>query len=456
MTIKKNDVIELKIEDVTFDGNGIGKINGMVVFVPNCAVGDSLKVKILKIKKNYAFAKIENYIKKSKDRIDVDCENAEKCGGCVFRHINYEAELKLKESRVKDAIERIGGIKDLKIENIIGSERVDNYRNKAQLPICKNKYGQYELGFFAPHSHRVIECKNCFLHSPAFNDIIRAFKRWATQTKASVYDEKTGEGMLRHLYIRIAESTGEIMVCVVTNSVRLENEKQLVEDLKNCSKNIVSIVVNSNFDNTNVILGQGNRVIWGKPYITDMMCGLKFNISPNSFYQVNKLQAEKIYSLARRYADLNSDAILLDLYCGTGTIGLTMARDCKKLIGVEIVEQAIENAKENAKVNHIDNSEFICADALKSVEILLKKGELPDVVIIDPPRKGCSEDLIHIITEKMLPKRVVYVSCDPATLARDLKIFKAKHYEPRVLTPVDMFPRTSHVECIVLLLHVDA
>lgn len=451
MTIKKNDLIELKIEDVTFDGNGIGKIDGMVVFVPNCAVGDSLKVKILKVKKNYAFAKIESYIKKSKDRIDIDCENAGKCGGCAFRHINYEAELKLKESRVKDAIERIGGIKDLKIEKIIGSKRVDNYRNKAQLPICKNKYGQYELGFFAPHSHRVIDCKNCFLHPPIFNDIIRAFKFWATQTKASVYDEKTGKGKLRHLYIRIAESTGEIMVCIVTNSVRLENEKQLVEDLKKCSKNIVSIVINSNFDNTNVILGQDNRVIWGKPYITDIMCGLKFNISPNSFYQVNKLQAKKLYSLARRYADLNSDEILLDLYCGTGTIGLTMAKDCKKLIGVEIVEQAIENAKANAKVNHIENSEFICADALKSVEILLKKGELPDVVVIDPPRKGCSEDLIHIITEKLLPKRVVYVSCDPATLARDLKIFKTKNYEPRVLTPVDMFPRTSHVETVVLM-----
>lgn len=455
MSIKKNDLVELKIVDVTLDGSGIGKSDGMAVFVPNSAVGDIIKVKILKVKRNYAFAKIEEYIKKSVDRIDIDCENSGKCGGCTFRHINYEAELKLKESRVKEVIERIGGIKDLKIEKIIGSERINNYRNKAQLPICKNKYGLYELGFFAPHSHRVVECRHCLLHPEVFNNIINVFKSWAEKVKISVYDERTRKGVLRHLYLRLAEATGEIMVCVVANATSLTGEELLVKGLRECSKDVKSIVLNSNFDATNVILGQNNRVIWGKPYITDIMCSLNFNISPNSFYQINKSQAERLYSIARKYAGLKKDEVLLDLYCGTGTIGLTMAMDCKKLIGVEIVKQAVKNANENARINHITNVDFICADALKSAETLVKKGELPDVVVIDPPRKGCSEELINIITEKILPKRVVYVSCDPATLARDLKIFKIKNFKPLMLTPVDMFPRTSHVECVVLMSRVE-
>lgn len=451
MSLKKNDLVELEIVDVTVDGSGIGKAGGMVVFVPNSAIGDILKVKILKTKKNYAFAKIDEYIRKSIDRIDVDCKNAGRCGGCTFRHISYDVELKLKESRVRDAIERIGGIKNLKIEKIISSKKIENYRNKAQLPISKNKEGLYELGFFAPHSHRVIECNHCRLHPDVFNDIIKIFKSWTERNKISVYDEKTGKGILRHLYIRIAEATGEIMVCIVANAIRLLNEDQLVEDLKEYSKGIQSIILNSNFDNTNVILGQKNRVLWGKPSIMDIMCGLKFNISPNSFYQINRSQAEKLYSIARDYAGLNGAEILLDLYCGTGTIGLTMAKDCKKLIGVEVVKSAIENANENAKINHITNAEFICSDALKSVEILVKRDELPDVVLIDPPRKGCSEELINIITERMSPDRIVYVSCDPATLARDLKIFNAKGYDLKILTPVDMFPRTAHVECVVLM-----
>ena len=451
MDIKKNDVIKIEIEDVTFDGNGVGKIDGMVIFVPNSAVGDILNVKILKVKKNYAFAKIEEFIRKSEDRIDLDCKSAGKCGGCVFRHINYNSELRLKELRVRGAIERIAGIKDLKIEKIIGSDKTNSYRNKAQLPIGKNKEGNYQLGFYASRSHRIVECEDCQLHPEIFNDLIRAFKFWLEKTNVSVYNESTGNGILRHLYLRIAEATGEIMVCIVANSSKLPHEAELIECLRNSCPNVSSIILNLNFEETNVILGKANKVLWGNPYITDVMCGLKFNISPNSFYQVNKPQAEKLYSLARKYANLNGDEILLDLYCGTGTIGLTMAKECKKLIGVEIVKQAVEDAKENAKNNNINNAEFICADALQATDILIEKGELPDVVIIDPPRKGCNEGLINIIADKMRPKRVVYVSCDPATLARDLKIFGAKNYVSQVLTPVDMFPRTSHVESVVLL-----
>lgn len=452
MSIKKNDIVEILIDAMTSEGNGIGRLDGMVIFVPASAVGDKLKVKILKVKKNYAFGKIEEILEPSKSRIKSDCMQYLKCGGCVYRHINYNEEKKIKKQKVIDALKKIGGFENIKVNDIIGSKNVDNYRNKAQLPIGKNKDGDYELGFFANHSHRIVNCTECNLQPDIFKKVIDIFKVWLEETSPTVYDEKTGKGLLRHLYIRQAENESkiELMVCIIINSDQLPMEKLLVEYLTQAIPQIKSIIVNINKDKTNVIMGKKCKTLWGKDYITDKLCDKNFNISAHSFYQVNKKQAEVLYQLAATYANCNKSDILLDLYCGTGTIGLTMADKCKKLIGVEIVSEAIENAKNNSKINNVNNAEFICSDAEKAADMLLERGEHPNVIIVDPPRKGCSMSLINTIV-KMNPERIVYVSCDPATLARDLKILAEKKYNIIEVTPVDMFPQTSHVETVCLL-----
>ncbi|MDQ5984136.1 MAG: 23S rRNA (uracil-C(5))-methyltransferase RlmCD [Eubacteriales bacterium SKADARSKE-1] len=453
MNIKKNDILKLEIVDLTSDGNGVGKLNGIPIFVPNIAVGDKLLARILKVKSNHAYGKIEELLSSSPHRIEVDCKNYLQCGGCAFRHITYQAELSAKEQRVKDAIRRIGGFSDLKISPILGAKDADKYRNKAQIPIGKNEREEYILGFYAKHSHRIIDSARCNLHPDIFATIINIFKKWASISKPSVYNEKTHTGLLRHLYLRIAKGTGEIMVCIVVNGENIPQGSLLVDMLKSSVSDIKSIVVNTNTDKTNVIMGKKSTILYGQDYITDILCNLKFNISPNSFYQVNHDQAEVLYNLVKQYANLKGNETLLDLYCGTGTIGLTMANDCKKVIGVEIIEDAIKDAKNNAELNKISNTEFICADAKEAVLKFSSKNEFPDVVILDPPRKGCDLDTINSVVD-MGPKRIVYVSCDPATLARDLKIFSQKGYFPKELTPVDMFPRTTHVECVALMSQV--
>ena len=446
MPLKKNDLIKLDIESITIEGNGIGKFEGMIIFVPNAGLNDKLLVKILKVKKNYAYAKIEEILFRSEDRIDIDCDVYLKCGGCRLRHISYEAELKIKEKKVRDSLERIGKIFDAKINPIVGAKNLNFYRNKAQIPIGKNSNGDYILGFFAPNTHRIVECSSCFLQPLEFNNIMKIFLRWLNLVKPSVYDEKTGIGLLRHLYLRKAQKTNEIMVCIVINGNNLPKSEELIKLLIDNEPNIKSICVNVNKEKTNVILGKKTFVIYGREYIEDVLCGLKFRISPESFYQVNRDQAEKLYGIARKYANLKKTDTLFDLYCGTGTIGLTMAGDCKNLLGVEIVPKAIENARKNAFINDIKNAKFICED-VKNLKIADLK---PDVVVIDPPRKGCSIDLINAISY-MAPKRLVYVSCDPSTLARDLNLFMEKDYEIIEVTPVDMFPRTGHVETVVQL-----
>lgn len=453
MDIKKNEIIEITIDGISSEGNGIGRLNNIVVFVPASGIGDKLKVKILKVKKSYAFGKIEEILVPADSRTKPDCDQYLKCGGCVYRHIDYETEKLIKEEKVKSCLARIGGFKDIKVNNIVGSKYKDKYRNKAQIPIGKNKNGSYELGFFATHSHRIVDCMACNLQPNVFNEIIAAFKMWLEKARPTVYNENTEEGTLRHLYIRQAENKvrKEIMVCVVINDDKLPCEDLLVQILTEKITDIKSIIININKDKTNVIMGKKCRTIWGEDHIKDTLCGLDFRISAHSFYQVNKTQAENLYKIVAKYADCKSDDILLDLYCGTGTIGLTMAKSCKKLIGVEIVKEAIEDAKYNAKLNGINNAEFICSDAIEAAEHLAKNDELPDVVIVDPPRKGCAIEVIDIIL-KMKPQRLVYVSCDPATLARDLKVFVEKGYIIKEITPVDMFPRTSHVESVCLLM----
>lgn len=450
MQLKKNDSIELEITGYTAEGSGVGRYENIAVFVPLAAVGDRLRVKILKTAKTYAFGKLEQILSPSPDRVRQDCSQFAKCGGCVYRHIDYAAELRAKEQRVRDAVERIGGFRDLPIRSIVGSANPDHYRNKAQLPIGKAAGKGITLGFYASHSHRLIPCEECFLQPAAFTAAMRAFQEWAIKTGEDVYNEATGKGRLRHLYLRQAGATGEIMVCVVVNGNGVHQEPELVELLRKNVPGLKSVIINVNRERTNVVLGKKCRTVWGEDTITDMLCGLKFHISPLSFYQVNRDQAERLYTIAGEYAGLTGGETLLDLYCGTGTIGLSMAKKAGKVIGVEIVEQAVEDAKRNAERNGIANAEFLCADAAKAADMLKNRGVRPDVVVLDPPRKGCDSSLIETVV-KMGPERVVYVSCDPATLARDLKIFAQQGYVPKELTPVDMFPRTSHVESIVLM-----
>lgn len=454
MNLKKNDIIILNISSATAEGSGVGKTDdGIAVFVPNSAIGDKLKVRILKVKKTYAFGKIEEIITPSEARIEPECPYFSKCGGCVWRHISYDEECKIKQQRVEDAITRIGGI-NTEFKPIIRSEQTDRYRNKAQFPIGTDRNNNLQIGFYAFHSHRIIDCNDCLLQPEIFTKVIQITRSFVKASGNDIYNEQTGKGRLRHLYIRMGEVTNELMVCYVVNGNGLKQEDMLVKMLKDELPNLKSVVINSNREKTNVILGSKNRTAYGSDYITDELCGLKFKISPFSFWQVNRKQAEKLYNKAKEYANLQSDEILLDLYCGTGTIGLTMADKCKTLVGVEIIEDAIKDANENAKNNGVTNARFICADAQKASAELAKEGLKPDAVILDPPRKGCGEELVKTIS-KMAPKRVVYVSCDPATLARDLKYFEEQGYKTNEVTPCDMFSRTAHVESVALIIRTE-
>lgn len=451
MALRKNDIINLTITSTSAEGSGVGKTqDGMVVFVPLSAVGDELEVRILKSKKTYAFGKIERIISPSHVRIEPDCPVFSKCGGCVWRHISYDEECRIKHQKVVDAVTRIGGIKDAAFAPIIKNDNIARYRNKAQFPIGTDKYGKVQIGFYAFHSHRIIDCEDCLLQPEIFSKVISVTRSFIEQSDNDIYDEKTGRGRLRHLYIRMGEVTNELMVCYVVNGNGLKQEDLLIKMLRESLPALTSVIINTNRHDTNVILGEKNRTAFGSDYITDELCGLKFKISPFSFWQVNRSQAEKLYNKAKEYANLKSDEILLDLYCGTGTIGLTMAKECKTLVGVEIISDAINDAKENAAINSIKNARFICGDASAAAEQLKNEGLKPDAVILDPPRKGCGEELVKTIFE-MSPSRVVYVSCDPATLARDLKYFEEYNYSVKEITPCDMFSRTAHVESVCLI-----
>lgn len=443
--MQKNDEIILQITDVTAEGSGIGKYEGMVVFVPLTAVGDTASVKILKVKKTYAYGKLLKLISPSENRVDNDCPYFNKCGGCVFRHISYEAECELKSNKVYEAIKRIGGV-NMKPQTII-ADKTSGYRNKAQYPVSQSG----GMGFYAFHSHRIIECDNCLLQPPIFSEICHAVTEWINENNISIYDESLHKGLLRHVYIRIAEATGQIMLTVVINGEKLPFHDRLVSRLiKVCGQSLKSVQININTQRTNVILGKKCKTIYGDDYITDILCGIRVRLSALSFYQVNRTMAQKLYEKAKEYAAPDGKNII-DLYCGAGTIGLSMANTAKSIIGVEIIPEAVEDARFNAKNNGIENARFICADAGMAAEMLAKEGITADTVIVDPPRKGCTREVIEIVANSFKPQSVVYVSCDPATLARDIKIFGELGYELKEYTPCDLFPKTSHIECCALL-----
>ena len=457
MPLKKNQIVRLEITGMTAEGSGVGRAagpeeQGMAVFVPFTAVGDTVDCRIVKVASGYAFGRIERLLEPSPDRVTepegAGCPAFGKCGGCVYRHVRYEAELRYKRQRVADALQRIGGL-ELAPQPIVGADRPDRYRNKAQYPVAPGPEG-LRIGFYAPRSHRIVEQHHCLLQPPVFGQVVDIIARWAKEAGAAGYDEQTGAGLLRHIYLRQAEATGEVMVCLVCTSGKLPRTEELVAGLRAGVPGLAGVVVNLNRERTNVILGKDEFVLWGKDHITDTLCGLNFRLSPQSFYQVNRRQAQRLYELAAEEAALTGREVVLDLYCGTGTIGLSMAARAGQVIGVEAVAPAVEDARRNAQENGIENARFLCADAAQAAAQLRAEGLSPDVVILDPPRKGCDAALVATVAE-MGPERVVYVSCDPATLARDLARFREHGYEARRATPVDMFPRTAHVETVVLL-----
>lgn len=445
--MKKNDIVEIEITALSSECSGIGKKDGMVIFVPFSAIGDKLEVKILKVNKTYCYGKIERIITPSPDRVTPDCPVYTRCGGCSLRHISYEAQLRAKEQFVKDAFTRIGGLSP-EFLPIIRNTNINGYRNKLQIPIGTDKDGNLIAGFYAFHSHRIVPCEQCLLQPDIFSKITADFLEISTGLDLTAYDEITHKGILRHLYLRKGYYSGEICLCIVV-AKNVPEIKILSDRLLEKYPEIVSSVINVNNRDTNVILGDEEIVLTSKNYICDIMCKNAVNIAPKAFYQVNTPCAEQLYSSACDFAEPKGKTVL-DLYCGAGTIGLSMARTAKKIIGVEIVPEAIENAKQNALANGITNCEFICADATEAARILHSRSLRPDVIMVDPPRKGCGRDACEQIAAFSAP-RIVMVSCNAATAARDCACFAELGYSTDKCVAVDMFSGTNHVETVCLL-----
>ncbi len=453
MPLEKNQIITLEITGLSNDGNGVGHYReessdgrGMAVFVPFTAVGDVISCRILKVLKSIAYGKVESLLTSSPDRVQNDCPAFVKCGGCCFRHISYEAELRAKEGFVRDAFARIGGLSP-EIIPIRGSEESSGYRNKLQMPVSKQD-GKTVCGFYSERSHRVVSVDRCALQPEIFAEITRFVTSLADEMKISVYNEEKHEGVLRHIYLRRGHYSGEICLCLVARR-KVPEFSRLAAKVMERFPQVTGVVLNLNRERTNVILGDEDIVLAGKAEISDEMCGVKVEISPKSFYQVNTPAAEALYGQAAEFAEPEGK-LVLDLYCGAGTIGLSMAGRARRLIGAEIVPEAVENAKANARRNSIENAEFVCADAGRAASRLKKIGERPGVIILDPPRKGCSEDTLTACAG-MQPERIVMISCNPATAARDCKKLAELGYTAQKVRPFDLFPRTSHVECVVLL-----
>ena len=445
--LQKNEIYETEITGMTTEGSGVCKIDSMAVFVPMTAIGDKLKVKIVKVLKNYAFGIIDELLEFGTGRVTPDCPVFRQCGGCVFRHVDYQTELQYKSQFVKDAFSRIGKLNPV-FEPILGGENRNFYRNKAQYPVAM-KDNKLVCGFYAKHSHRVIAFQDCYLHPPIFQEILNYLLPALQKANISAYDELSHTGELRHIYLRKGYHSGEIMLCFITRK-SIHKKLNFLLDLQNKFPDIVSISESVNSEKTNVIMGKKVKLLTGKNFIIDTMCENQIKISPQSFYQVNTAQAEQLYQIAKHYADLQGNELVLDLYCGAGTIGLSMADSIKKLIGVEVIPEAVENAKENARQNNISNAEFYCGDAGMISKKLLEQELSPDIVILDPPRKGCDSMTIQSVIN-MQPDKIIMISCNPATCARDSAIFAANHYITKKVKAVDLFPGTAHVECIVLM-----
>lgn len=442
--LKKNEIHTVRIEGYAKGGVGVARIGGRVVFVKGALRGERCRALILKANKNVAYAKVEELLEPSAHRMEPDCPHFPRCGGCTYRHMEYAEEKQLKLQRVRDALRRIGG-SEVETAEIIGADSLFRYRNKSIWPVSPNG----AVGFYRARTHEVVNAEHCLLVHPAAEAAADALREWMAQYGVSGYDERTGKGHIRHLFTR-SNLRGESLLCVVANDDALPFEAELANALRGAVPKAVGVVLNTNTAKTNVVLGGRYRTLFGQDYIEDTLCGLTFRLSVPSFYQVNRAQCEKLYAKAMEFAALSGDETLLDLYCGAGTIALTMARRAKRVLGAELVPEAVEDARANAARNGIGNAEFFCGDASEVAAKLASEGLRPDVVTVDPPRKGLAEDVVYAIAD-MAPRRVVYVSCDSATLARDVKRFAALGYAARRACAVDLFPRADHVETVCLL-----
>ena len=451
MEFKKNTVVTVDITDMGQDGEGIGKVEGYTLFVKDAVIGDRVQVKVMKAKKSYGYARLLEILIPSPDRVDPRCPCARQCGGCQIQALSYASQLKFKEEKVRSCLERIGGFERIPLQPIIGMESPYRYRNKAQFPIGRGKDGRPVAGFYAGRTHTIIPQEDCVLGIRENQSILEVILGFMEEYSIPAYREEDGTGLVRHVLIRSGFATRELMVCLVTNGETLPKAQVLVERLKDIA-GIASISLNINTARTNVILGDRVEVLWGKPYIEDVLDGVRYQISPLSFYQVNPIQTRELYRKALQYAGLHGTETVWDLYCGIGTISLFLAGQAGHVYGVEIVPPAIEDARKNAQLNGIENAEFFVG---KAEEVLPRKYQeeqiSADVIVVDPPRKGCDSAVLETMLQ-IRPKRIVYISCDPATLARDLKILCQGRYKLQKVQPVDMFPHTTHVETVCLLL----
>jgi 23S rRNA (uracil1939-C5)-methyltransferase len=448
--IRKNSIVTVTIEGYTHDGDGVAHVDGRVFFVKGALLGETVDARVLKDSRNIVYAKIENILAASAARIMPSCPNFGKCGGCDLLHMDYAEELALKRRRVEDALRRIGGL-DVIVTGIVGASSIDNYRNKAIYAVGKNE-GRAVTGFYRERSHDIVPTESCRIQADVSDRVAAAVRRWMDRYAVTAYSETLRSGAVRHVFCRYAFATKKAQVTIVSFERELPHPEALVDEIRRAVPETAGIVLNVNRTRGNTVLAGEFKTLWGEDFIIDELCGLKYKLSPRSFYQINSAQAEKLYEKALEYAALTGTETVLDLYCGTGTITLVMARRARLAFGVELVEAAISDAWENAALNTIKNVEFICADAGDAAKRLKAEGTRPDVVVVDPPRKGLAPGVIETIAG-LYPARVVYVSCDPATLARDLKIFDSFGYKAMEATAFDMFPRCAHVETCVLLSH---
>ena len=444
--VQKNEYYHVTFEDLTHDGAGVAKIDGYPIFVSGALPEEKANIKVIKVKKGYAIGRLIETYKESPYRVDAPCPIYKQCGGCQLQHLSYEGQLVAKRKQVKDVLERIGGLKDVPVHPVLGMSEPWRYRNKAQVPIGERE-GGLVAGFYQQRSHEIIEMKECLIQQEKNDEVVQTVKAICEKYGVRAYDEPRHKGVLRHIMARYGLVTGEVMVVLVTKTAELPNKNQMIAEIVEKVPNIKSIVQNVNSKKTNVIFGDETNVLWGEEYIYDYIGDIKFAISARSFYQVNPEQTKVLYGKALEYAELTGEENVIDAYCGIGTISLFLAQKAKKVYGVEIVPEAIEDANRNAALNEIDNVEFAVGEAEVVIPNWYKQGITADTLVVDPPRKGCDEALLQTIIE-MKPKRVVYVSCNPATLARDLKILESGGYKTIEVQPVDMFPQTTHCEAV--------
>lgn len=448
--VKKNDLVEITIEDIGSNGEGIGKYQGYTLFVKDTTVGDRAIVKVMKANKNYGYARLMELVKPSQYRVEPRCPIAAQCGGCQLQHMDYAKQLEYKENKVRNCLTRIGGFQEFNMEPIVGMEEPYYYRNKSQFPVGKRKDGGVAIGFYAGRTHTIIDTEHCYIGAKVNVDILKFMRNFIEKYHIEPYDEENHQGLLRHILTRVGYRTGEVMVCLIINGNEIPHKEELIKGLQEIP-GMKSICLNINKEKTNVILGETIVPLWGETYITDYIGDIAYRISPLSFYQVNPIQTKKLYDIALEYADLNGDEVVWDLYCGIGTISLFLAQKAKMVYGVEIIPQAIEDAKTNARINGISNAEFFVGAAEEVLPQKYKDENIyADVIVVDPPRKGCDQSLLETIIA-MKPKKVVYVSCDPATLARDLKFLCEKDYKLVKVRAVDQFSHSVHVETVVLM-----